>query len=311
MQVMKWDGKPIKKPGWYSDVPIEVYHSAGICDGTAVSSSDLRTCWSKSPAHMFSKWAENPNRVEPSTTNSMLVGGCAHFLLLGEKDFRLKYVTPPEKYPDRKTGELKAWSNNAIFCKAWNAEQRALGRVIVTDKILDNIVAMSKTLAREPLIEDGIMRGHVETSGFFKDKATDLWIKVRPDVVPITETDFVDLKTCAEVVTPALMSSIRTYGYHQQGALVWEACETFGQPFTSFMLIFAETTNPWCVRTVPLPQHDISLGRQQNRWAMQKIRACIESGHWPGPGEGELVEFGLSKDERERILARLKLEGLA
>jgi len=37
MKITKWNGKPITKPGWYSGIPIETYHSAGICDGKAVS----------------------------------------------------------------------------------------------------------------------------------------------------------------------------------------------------------------------------------------------------------------------------------
>jgi PDDEXK-like domain of unknown function (DUF3799) len=313
MKIREWDGEPISEPGWVSGIPIERYHSAGMCVGPSVSSSNLRKCWSHSPAHCFAQWAENPNREERPMTSAMLLGGCAHYILLGEDNFKLKYISQPPLYPDRKTGEMKAWSNNSIFAKEWHAKAALEGKVVVTEKVLNNIVEMARTLAREPLVNDGILSGYVETSGFFLDKETNLWIKTRPDVIPHTDTDsdFVDLKTTSEVITPALMSSIRTYGYHQQAALCWEACETFGHPFTSFMLVFCETTNPWCVRTVPLPEQDISLGRQQNRSSLRKIRAGIDSGVWPGPGEGELVDFGLSKDERERVITRLKMEGLA
>jgi len=84
LKITKWNGKPISKPGWYSGIPIERYHSAGMCDGPAVSSTDLRTCWSKSRAHMFAFWAENPKRIERPTSRAMILGSAAHHLFLGE-----------------------------------------------------------------------------------------------------------------------------------------------------------------------------------------------------------------------------------
>ena len=306
MKITKWSGKPITKPGWYSGIPIEKYHSAGICDGLAVSSSDLRTCWSKSPAHMFACWAENPKREERTVTNAMLLGGCAHHLLLGEDNFNTTYVAQPETYNDTKTGETKKWNYNAIACQKWRSQQEKEGRIVTTVKILDAIVGMSKSLALEATIDD-LMRGHIETSGFFKHRETGLWIKVRPDVIPANDDTFIDLKTASEVTQQALMYSIRTYGYHQQGALIWEACEALGHPFSSFTLMFAETTNPYCARAVPLPEEDLALGRLQNQDVLRRIMRCIEANHFPGPGEGEHRSFGLSQDERERIKARLKL----
>ena len=310
MEVRKWDGKPIKNPGWVSGIPIEKYHSQGICDGPAVSSSDLRTCWHKSPAHMFVNWAENPKAEEREMTRAMTLGAAAHHLLLGEDNFKLKFVGQPALYRDKVTAEDKAWNNNALVCKKWNAEQREAGRIIVTEKELRAIVEMSRSLALEPLVKDGLLSGHVECSGFFKDKETGLWLKVRPDVVPMGG-EFVDLKTASEVTTPALMLSVRSYGYNQQGALIWEVCEGLDQPFESFMLLFAETAAPFCTRVVPMPDEDMGLGREQNRLAMRKIKASIDAGHWPGPGEGDLIALGLSKDERERIRARLTAEGVS
>jgi PDDEXK-like domain of unknown function (DUF3799) len=311
MQVTPWDGKQISKSGWYSGIPIETYHSAGICDGPAVSSSDLRTCWSLSEKHMFSKWAENPNREERKETNAMLLGGCTHYLLLGEDNFKTKYIAQPEQYPDKKTGELKAWHNGADFCKQWYAKYQLMGYNIVPVKMLEAIVKMAESVALEPLVQADLLRGNVETSGFFFDQQSRIWIKVRPDVIPVADDTFVDLKTTAEVTTPALMKSIRTYGYHQQGGLIWEACEVLGQPFSTFVLLFVETTNPYCARVIELPEEDLSLGRQQNRWCLTRIRAAIDMDRWPGPGEGEVRQLGLAKDERARIRERLKIAGLA
>ena len=310
MKVQDWNGEPISQPGWYSGIPIERYHSAGMCDGYAVSSSDLRTCWHKSPAHMFCRWAENPKAEEREMSRSMILGAAAHHLLLGEDNFKLKFVGQPETYPDKKTGEQKPWTYAANFCKDWRAKQEEHGLTVVTVKELNAIIEMAKSLALEPLVNEGLLNGHVECSGFFKDQQTGLWIKVRPDVVP-TGPDFIDLKTASEVTTPALMMSVRSYGYNQQGALIWETCEALEQPFDSFLLLFVETAAPFCARPVPMPDEDLGLGREQNRFVLNQIKSCIDTKHWPGPGEGDLTALGLSKEERERIRTRLKVEGLS
>lgn len=311
MTPTEWNGKPISKPGWYSGIPLEKYHSAGICNGPAVSSSNLRRCVAKSPAHMYAQWCENPNAEPPKATAAMNLGTLAHHMLLDRDGFLLKYVAQPPTYRDTKTAEVKPWNNNANYCKAWNAEQRAAGLNIVSTEDLNAVVAMSEALALVPMVNDDLLRGHVECSGFFKDKETGLWVKVRPDVIPQTVADFVDLKTTNDVTTIALMSTIRTFGYHQQGALIWEACEALDQQFDSFAVVFVETANPFCARAAAMVKDDLALGRQQNRWAIRQVAHCLQAKHWPGPGEDDDREIGLSHAERERILTFLKREGLA
>ena len=309
MQVRKWDGLPITKPGWVSGIPIERYHSAGICIGPAVSSSNLRRCWTHSPAHMNAEWCENPEAEPRTATRAMILGTAAHHLFLGEDGFSTKFVCQPETYPDKKTGEKKKWHNGADWCKAWN--EKFADRVIYTVDEGRAIVAMARSLALEPLVKDGLLRGHVECSGFFRDRETGLWIKVRPDVIPTDSGDFADLKTASEVITPALMSAIRTYAYHMQAGLVWEVCDALGQPFESFTLMFIETAKPHCARSVPMTDKALSFGRQQNRLMLRKIKRCMEADHFPGPGEDDLQPISLSNDEFARIEERLKIEGLA
>lgn len=306
MKVRKWDGKPVSEPGWVSGIPIERYHSANMCAGPAVSSSDLRTMWGKSPKHMQARWAENPKREERKPTDAMLLGGCAHYLLLGEDNFKLKYVAEPETYRDTTTAEIKKWNNNALVCRDWHKKQKDAGRSVVKVDVLNRIVEMSKSLQAEALVQHGMLGGIIELSGFHRDQETGLWIKIRPDAVPTSSADFVDLKTSADVSDVALMSSIRSYGYHQQGALVWEVCEALGTPFGSFTLLFVETAIPYCARTIPLTDEDLARGRRQNRAMLRRTWECIQLDLWPGPGDGEVRALPLSTDERTRIDERLR-----
>ena len=190
MKVTKWDGKPISKQGWYSGISLDRYHSAGMCDGPAVSSSNLRTCWLKSAAHMFDEWAENPDAEPRESTRNMILGAASHHLLLGEEGFKLRYVAQPETYRDKVTAQEKPWNNNAGVCRDWHEKQREQERTVVTVKELKSIVEMARSLALEPLVQQDLLRGYVETSGFFKDTETGLWVKVRPDVVPSGPTSW-------------------------------------------------------------------------------------------------------------------------
>jgi hypothetical protein len=311
MKVTKWSGKPITKPGWYSGIPIERYHSKGICDGHAVSSSDLRTCWSKSPAHMFARWAENADREEREVSRNMILGSAAHHLFLGEDGFNLKFIQQPETYPDTKTAEVKPWHNGANYCKDWNAKFEAQGKVIVLPREFNAIRKMAGSLAVDPMVQNGILNGRVEHSGFFKHP-TGLWVKVRPDVIPVGSGDYVDLKTAADVTTVALQSSIRSYGYHMQGALVMEA-GAFLSPEVEqkqFVLLFIETANPYCARSVPLNEKSLVDGMRQNLAMLEWIAECIERDRWPGPGgDDDVRPLGLSNDEHARIEERLKRGG--
>ena len=312
MIITKWNGKPISKPGWYSDIPLDRYHSAGICKGLAVSSTDLRTCWLKSPAHMHVSWAENPKRIERKTTRSKILGAAAHHLFLGEAGFRFKFAAQPATYRDRTTAQEKPWHHAAKPCKQWADKQTKLGKTIVTSNELETIMGMARSLTIEPLVQAGVLRGHVEVSGFFQHAETGLWVKVRPDVVPTASGDYVDLKTAVEVTTPALQYAIRAYGYHQQAALVWEAVETIAPdaPFELFVLMFVETSPPYCARAVPITDDDMARGRLQNRAMLRRVATCINEQHWPGPGDNDMRALPLSNDERSRIDERLEREGI-
>lgn len=312
MKVIPWNGKPIKKPGWYSGIPLERYHSKGICDGLAVSSSNLRTCARRSLAHMHASWCENPKAEQNKPTRSMILGTAAHHFLLGESKYNLAYATQPLEYRDKTTGKLKPWHNGADFCKAWVAKQEAKGLTVLMPKELLVIQAMSQSLALESIVKDAeILTGLVEHSGFARDPDTGLWLKVRPDVIPTYSGDYVDLKTTSDVTTVALQSTIRNFGYFQQGALIWEVADLLGDPFKSFNLMFVETDVPYCARRIELTMDDLGRGRQLNRLMLREITQAVNEDRWPGPGYGDDRPLPLSNDERERIDRRLKVGGLA
>ena len=303
---------PIKKAGLYRSIDIDDYHSDACLPAGefGVSSSNLRTAWAISMAHCYDGWAHNPKRKQDKTARHLILGRAAHHLLLGEDRFDTSFVMQPDTYPDLKTATLKPWNNNANVCIEWNEKQAKAGRTILKSEELERIRGMATSLALEPLIKDGILDGAVECSGFVKDKETGLWIKVRPDVVPMKSGDFVDLKTTADISDMGIKRRMRESGYHMQGGLIWEWADQMGLEFETFTLAFVESDRPFCTRMIPVEDEDLARGRQQCRAMLRKVADCINRGVWPGPGQGELKSLWLPLDERERIDGRLKAEGL-
>ena len=301
---------PITSPGIFSSISLDAYHSTKVVapGEYAVSSTDLRTMRRKSPAHMYDQWPYNPNFERPDPNDAMILGATLHHLVMGESKFPTKYVMQPAEYRDLKTAQLKKWTYQAQWCKDWRTEQERKGRTIVTAEQLGNIKGMARSLQLEPAVSElEILKGDCECSGFVKDPETGLWIKVRPDVM-VTDGDFVDLKSAREVTDVGIRMALRDRQYHMQGGLIWLACDLLKIPFITFTLIFVESKRPFCVRAVPLHDDDISRGLRQCRAMLRKTARCIDTGLWPGPGDGEMRSISLPLQEQEAIDKELAYE---
>jgi len=312
MKITRAKMLPITEPGIYRGIDLDEYHGPHVIPSGefAVSSSDLRRAWSMSMAHFHDGWSHNPDRAVKIATPLMIFGTAAHHLLLGEERFSTRYVQEPLEYRDLSTAKMKKWSNNALECKEWHNKQLRADRIALKSEYYERLKGIGRSLALEPLVQDGILSGAVECSGFVKDSKTGLWIKVRPDVIPTKSGDFVDLKTTTDITDRGIKSSMAQYGYHMQGGLIWEWAEQLGLPFETFTLAFAESDRPFCVRMVPVDKEDLLRGKLLCRLMLNQIAACIDAGHYPGPGEGELESLWLPQIEREKIDKRLLAEGL-
>ena len=295
MKTIEWKAGPIRRPGIYAGIPLDLYHAKDICLEPSVSSSGLRRLFSESPAHFYAEWPENPNYEEPEDKTHFILGRAVHHLFLGEKNFGQLFTIQPEEYPD-KTGVLKKWTYQAQWCQVWRDRQRKARLSILTQKDFDNIRGMAASLASHPIVEAGALNGQIERSIFWRDKATTLWVKIRPDAIPTSSVDFVDLKTTTSVKWLDIQRTIAEMGYHQQGALICEGAKrVLGIDRPTFTLIFIEKKKPWCVRVVTLKDNELARGEKQNRYALDTIARCLKSKRWPGPGgdreDAELIEL--------------------
>lgn len=293
-------GQVITKPGIYSGVPISAYHSQAICDGPSISSSGLRKIFNESPAHFYATWDGNPEREEADESAALIIGRAAHHLLLGEDDFSTTFIMRPE------TIDGAAWQGNRTACKAWLKQQAAEGRTVLKPDDIKTIRGMAKSLAAHPLIDSGILNGLVEHSMFWKCKDTGVWKKARPDCIPNDSGDFADLKTTVSVLRDDLQRTLADYAYHQQGALICEGYNILtGNKESTFTLVFAEKSPPYCVRVVTLWNDDLVRGESQNYIAANTFAKCLETGEWPGPAGADAEYMALPEWMQKRIDRKL------
>ncbi len=284
MNVIKWDGEKISRPCLVSGLPIDRYHAADICDGPSISSSGLRTIFSKSPAHFWAESALNDEEDEEDEeakkeSEALIFGSAVHWLILGEDNFSAKYVMRPARAPD---GE--AWHSNKTICKNWVKQQAAEGRVVLTPKQIAAIRGMARSLSKHPLVEAGCLNGGVELSLFWKDKETGIWLKARPDTIPYDSRDVVDLKTSAKFGADLDKAIFLDFRYDMQGELIrWGMKEVLGVDVESFTLIFVEKKRPYSVEAVSISADDLAEAGYDLRMALKTFKFCLETGNWFGP----------------------------
>lgn len=272
MKVIPWSGEKIGAPGIYSGVPIEAYHG-DLCVGPSVSSSGLRTIESKTPLHYYATSYLNPDREPEERNEALNFGKAAHTLLLGESGFRDKYAVRPEAWRD--------WRTKAS--QEWRAEQEKAGRTVLISSQIKAIRGIARSLEAHPLVRQGILHGLVEHTIVCKDHATGVWLKIRPDVVPMADGVLVDAKSTTDASPEAVRRSILNLGYPMQGALGTIVMkEALGITITDFVLVFLEKDEPHAVAITAIDNEWIYWARRQVRRAIDKFARCVEASEWPG-----------------------------
>jgi hypothetical protein len=292
--IQPWNGEQITEAGAYSGLPIDDYFAPDICRGPSISSSGLRTIWSQGPAAWWWTSPLNPNAPPPASKDCFDLGRAAHTLLLGESGFYETFAIRPAMWPD--------WRTKAA--QEWRAEMTALGFTILTPENIEQIRGMAgllpgqsampeSGLANSRLVQQGLLAGAVETSLFWIDKKTGVWLKARPDVIPRSSGLFVDLKTHK---TQDPMKAIFENGYHAQAALIAEgAIEVLGveRSQIDFIDLFVQTVPPFRVTPIhfnpysaPAPGGTevidlMAIGVEQNRAALDTFARCLKTGEWP------------------------------
>jgi hypothetical protein len=314
LQPMPESGK-IAQNGAY-DVPIELYHSQ-LCTGPSISSSGLRRLIN-SPAKYWMTSDLNPNRVEEKENEALILGRAAHHLLLGEKDFKSKFIVQPETLYGEK------WNGNRLDCKAWKKEHQEQGLTILTAGQIETIKGLAgiqpwqKNMPNcglrncDLVMKSGALNGAIETSLIWKEGKT--WLKSRPDAIPGASNDFTDLKTASSIDEHTLSSGLAELEYFVQGALVGLGMSRVaGRTMEGFHLVYVDKTPPHAVTVRTLVDEDLVRGERAIFLGLKVFERCLETGLWPGPTADETDARKLhvptwARERFDRNLDRLEKE---
>lgn len=272
----------ISAPSAYKDLPMSFYHG-DCCIGPSVSSTVLRAVEQRSLRHGWLASHLNPDKAESSKDHFRL--GTALHSIAFEGELSKKHFAISE-FDEFRTNEAKRWRDAQI-----NA-----GRTVLKKKDLKLVRDMCDALLEEPAIQQGLFdeKGEVETSVIHRDEETGLWLKVRPDVVPVNPV-LVDLKSTADASRRAVERSVIDYGYHMQLALAAEVIEkVVDTPIEECWLVMIEHEAPHTVVFAEIDMDLISWGRVLNRGAMRRFAECLAKGreakHFPrNYRDGELT----------------------
>lgn len=300
-----WTGEVIRAPGMYSEIPIETYHqNPFLCDGPSISSSGLKS-FIERPSLYWAFSPYNSNQSERPDKPHFSHGQAAHSLLLGEGDFDRRFTVRPETYP---SDESKKWNANSKDCKAWLENQASLRKSVLTPNDMLSIEAIARKLEQKTEVQQGILEGLTETTMVVK--VNGVWLRSRPDKIPVHSGDFVDLKMTVQTDYDGLEKSIYNFGYHIQGAvcrMVWRQLQGADAPF-SFALVFCEKSPPHDIWIHQLSDQALDLGEQQIRLALQYFNRCIERWQWPSSDGFDpiITQIGMPAWVTSRIHTRLE-----
>lgn len=306
--IIDWDFEMIREPGSYRGIPLSQYHrSLSLLPGPSVSKSNIKNIVppAGSPKKFWQTWKHNPKHKTRKATAAMTFGRAVHALLLGDENFAEGFVVRPEEVQGEKyQGNKKVWRD-------WYKEQDLAGLEVVTKEQLEQIRAMSDDAATHPFVASGGLNGNVEISMFAKDPKTGIWMMSRPDV-DVSDGDYADLKTAADLSEPFLKKQIEGAGYYIQGALTRRLCRLLGKPFRTFSFVYVLSDDEYADTDFRvLSEEDLDLGDRVIDYALAKIRQCLSTGDWQGMSvySRENTPISMPGRTREGIINALSKEG--
>lgn len=252
----------------------------------AVSFSRLRV-FERCPFLYFKRFIERSTAPEEET-KALRVGSAAHCMILeGPRAFSERYAVKPECYVNA-SGEEKPWNANAKICEAWEENQRALGRTVVSRSEGDLLIRMREAVRTNAHAVTLLTRGGPEVGIRRPYPALRLELQGRLDWYH-TDGIVVDLKTieCLD----DLKREIERREYYRQLAFYRHlAAEEFGTAGIRCAVIGVEKTEPFRCGVYYLSEPLLAIGDAYNFAALANLARTMETGEWGGNPETVTLE---------------------
>jgi hypothetical protein len=274
-------GEKIDRPGLYA-MRMSWYHD-DCCVGPSISSTGLRTII-HCPAKYWASSIYNPDGRPMKSSSGFAFGKAAHSLtlegVLPRREFAVHAFSDFNTNEGR-VGPYGRHKNYRDYKAAWKKRAEALGMTVLSGEDLRTIAEIYQALERHPFVQAGGLDGMVEMSMIWQDKETGIWLKSRPDVLPLNDA-YADTKFVVDASQMATSRSMANYRYDMQAALVGEGMEkVLGRIMQNAVLFCVEKEFPYIAEDWEFNDRYIACGRADNHTALRIFRDCLDSGVWP------------------------------
>lgn len=282
-RVRRWklDRHRVTRPGIYTGMPDETYHSDPVpaAWGGSLSSTGARRIL-QCPAR-FAHDRAHP----PPSKKTFDLGKAAHLLVLGAG-------------PPLAVGTWDAWTTSEA--KAFRASAVAAGQVPLKPAEYQQVYDMAAALRRHRLARALLSRGRPEVSLFWTDDPTGAWCRARLDWLPRPRDGrrliVTDYKTSTSADPDDFRRSAASYGYPTQAAFYLAGVRALGlNPDPAFMFVVQETTPPYLVSVVELDAEAADAGAARARRAIDLFARCTRDRAWPGYTDDEPALLSLPR----------------
>ncbi|TNE57819.1 MAG: hypothetical protein EP341_03775 [Sphingomonadales bacterium] len=295
-------------------------HHGQPCDGVSITSGVLRRIEKYSPADAWAFHQLNPDRWEDEDKTALRQGrAMAAYVEGGEEEVLKHFLVLPDDRPRRPTrDQLNAIkegraSQTAKRSVAFWREIDTDPRDTITEREWSLIKDMGRVLAADPGAQ-AALSGLPEITMAWKDERTGIWCLARPDTINFdgTVTDYKKISSQGRPFSDQLLNDrIIAGGYDMQLGFGAEGMEQVGIGWPSMAAIVAQwDQRPHHVRLHEIQEEDLRIGQFLNHEALYRFAECLQSGHWPAPGESVGV-FRRTDAQREALIERMQIAGKA
>lgn len=257
------------KEGIYSDLSNDDYHN----DKESISRSSIMD-FKKSPKNYWALHL-NPDRPVREVKASWEFGTAFHTLILEPDLFTKDYFILPEKVYLKDVGR-EAYEE---YKKA-EKEASETSKKVLSHADCQRLCSMQSALFSNERAKQLIYQGVYECSYFWKDQASDLMIKSRPDI--LNHNCYIDLKTCEDASPESYQRDMVKGGYHIQAAMVKDAVKILqGETLSACINICVEKKYPYSIGIYIIDDAAIEYGQAQYKSILLDMKSCIINNNFP------------------------------
>lgn len=191
-------------------------------------------------------------------------------------------VFEPAALDDR----IAVWTGARMAGKEWDAFVTAnAGKMLLKQDDMRRVLAIRDAVLAHPVAESYLREGEAEVTLEWTDPATQIRCKGRLDW--LGPDAILDLKTTLDISERSFSRTTHAYAYHLQAAWYRAGFKALYGVDKPFVFIAVEKTAPYDVAVYKMDDDSLYCGKMECACLLHTLKACSESGHWPGQCESE------------------------